>query len=218
MPYVINGARRGGRALAATLAVALVSAGPAMAGDTSVKGAASNPDGCVVENDLTSPFTSWSDFASYALAPGGNFETGAADWTLTKNAGVGSGNQPYQIVSTADGNSLELPAGSVATSPPMCIDSTYPYFRLFARKLNTGKSGLKVNVMYLDNKGNLKGSTSGEVRSNANDWALTDAFSIGVTFDPDLYNGAAPVRFQFSAGKDTNWKIDDLYVDPYARR
>jgi hypothetical protein len=214
MPYVINGARRGGRILAATLAVALIGAAPAQAGDTS----ASNPDGCVVEHDLSSPFTTWSDFAPYALAPGANFESGTAGWTLTKNAGIGSGNQPYQIVTTADGNSLDLPAGSVATSPPMCIDSTYPHFRLFARKMTTGKSGLKVNVMYLDNKGNLKGTTSGELRTQLNDWALTNAFNIGVTFNPDLYNGAAPVRFQFSAGKDNNWKIDDLYVDPYARR
>lgn len=218
MPYVITGARRGGRVLAATLAVALISAAPAMAGDISLKNAASNPDGCVVEHALSSPFTTWSDFGSYALAPGGNFETGAADWTLTKGAAVESGNQPYQIVSTPDGNSLDLPAGSVATSPPMCIDSTFPHFRFFARDLSTGESGLNVKVMYLDNKGKLKGTTSGEVRSNDNDWALTDALSIGVTFNPALYNGAAPVRFRFSAGKDTSWKIDDLYVDPYARR
>jgi hypothetical protein len=211
---VDTGSRRGGRILGAALALALTSAAPAMAGDAT----ASNPDGCVVDHELSSPFTAWSDTADYALAPGGNFETGAQDWTLTKNASLSAGNQPYQIVSTADGSSLALPAGSVATSPPMCIDSTYPFFRLFAQKTANGKTGLKVNVLYLDTKGNLKGTASGELHPDVNHWILTDALKIGVTFDPTLYNGAAPVRFQFSAGKDNSWKIDDLYVDPYARR
>ena len=31
-------------------------------------------------------------------------------------------------------------------------------------------------------------------------------------------DGAAPVVFRFTAGKDSAWQIDDLYVDPMMRR
>jgi hypothetical protein len=129
-----------------------------------------------------------------------------------------TGNQPFAVAGTRGASSLELPAGSMVTSPAMCIDSSFPFFRLFARKQGAGKSGLKVSVLFLDNKGNLKGTSSGEVKAGSNDWSPTDSLKIGVTFDPALFDGAAPVRFQFSAPKDGAWRIDDLYVDPYARR
>jgi hypothetical protein len=41
---------------------------------------------------------------------------------------------------------------------------------------------------------------------------------IDVPFDAEAENGAAPVAFRFTAtGRDGDWRIDDLYVDPYAR-
>jgi hypothetical protein len=222
MPFVTSGSRRIGRIVAATLGLAFVITGSASAAEPKpappVKNAASNPNGCVVDHALSTPFTAWADWADYALAPGGDFESGAIGWTLTKNAGLAQDNQPYRIGASAGATSLELPAGSTATSAPMCIDSSYPFFRLFARKLGTGKAGLRVNVLFLDNKGNLKGTMSGDVRAASNDWSLTDSLKIGVTFDPSLADGAAPVAFQFIAPKDNTWRIDDLYVDPYARR
>ena len=221
MPFVTSGSRRIGRIVAATLGFAFLETGSASAAEPMIKplkGAANNPDGCVAQHDVSTPFTAWSDSADYALAPGGDFEAGAADWTLTKNASLTAGNQPYQIHDTAGASSLELPGGAVATSPPMCIDASYPYFRLFARKLGSGKAGLKVKVLFLDEKSNTKESNSGEVKADSTDWTLTDSLKIGVTFDANYGSGAAPVRFQFIAPKDNTWRIDDLYVDPYARR
>ena len=221
MPFVTSGSRRIGRIVAATLGFAFVATGTASAAEPMIKplkNAANNPDGCVAQHDVSNPFTSWSDSADYALAPGGDFESGVGDWTLTKNANLTAGNQPYQIHDTSGSNSLELPGGAVATSPAMCIDASYPYFRLFAKKLGSGKAGLKVKVLFLDQKNNSKDSDAGEVKSDSNDWALTDSLKIGVTFDANYGGGAAPVRFQFIAPKDSTWRIDDLYVDPYARR
>ena len=221
MPFVTSGSRRIGRIVAATLGLAFLMTGSASAADPvikPVKGAAYNPNGCVVDHTLSTPFEAWSDSADYALAPGGDFESGAGDWTLTKNASLSAGNQPFQVGNTDGSSSLELPGGAVATSPPMCIDATYPYFRLFARKLGSGKAGLKVKVLFLDEKNNAKGKDSGEVKLDSNDWALTDSLKIDVTFDSVYGTGAAPVQFQFIAPKDNTWRIDDLYVDPYARR
>ena len=168
MPFVTSGSRRIGRIVAATLGFAFLVTGSASAAEPMIKplkGAANNPDGCVAQHDVSTPFTAWSDTADYALAPGGDFEAGAGDWTLTKNASLTAGNQPYQIHDTAGASSLELPGGAVATSPPMCIDASYPYFRLFARKLGSGKAGLKVKVLFLDEKSNTKESNSGEVKA-----------------------------------------------------
>jgi hypothetical protein len=42
---------------------------------------------------------------------------------------------------------------------------------------------------------------------------------IGLAFDPTSVGGAAPVAFRFTPqGKGGNWQIDDVYVDPWARR
>src|SRR6478672_4716425 len=131
VPFVTSGSRRIGRIVAATLGFAFLVTGSASAAEPMIKplkGAANNPDGCVAQHDVSNPFAAWSDSADYALAPGGDFEAGSQDWTLTKNASLTAGNPPYQIHDSAGASSLELPGGAVATSPPMCIDASYPYF------------------------------------------------------------------------------------------
>src|SRR5436305_1091348 len=66
---------------------------------------------------LSRPFTPWSDYANYELAPAGNFETSAAGWSLTNGAAVVAGNESYRVDGNDDGESLSLPQGSSATSP-----------------------------------------------------------------------------------------------------
>src|SRR5690242_9713299 len=64
---------------------------------------------------LVQPFLKWHDHGSYFLAPGGDFEATPAGWTLAGAAAVVSGNEPYQVNSSSDANSLSLPTGSAAT-------------------------------------------------------------------------------------------------------
>jgi hypothetical protein len=41
---------------------------------------------------------------------------------------------------------------------------------------------------------------------------------IGIDIHPTTTNAAAPIAFQFTAGgKNGDWLIDDLLVDPYRR-
>ena len=222
MPFVTNHWRRTGGLLAiAAGVVALLSAGPASATTLSdanlVKVAAANPLGCVVNNALSKPLAGLGDFASYALAPGGSFESGAGGWLLTGGAGVVAGNETAYVGSRADRSSLALPSGSTATSAVMCIDGSYPHFRVFARNTGSTKSTLKVEVLYMDGKGKIVGSGSGTVAGTTTAWQLSNPLTIGVTFNTAVAAGAAPVAFRFTPSAAGNWQIDDVYVDPYAR-
>lgn len=223
VPFVTNHWRRPGALLAVVVgALSLLSAGPASAATLSdaklVKVAAVNPLGCVVNNALSKPLAGLGDFADYALAPGGNFESGAGGWLLTGGAGVVAGNETAHVGSPADRSSLALPFGSTATSPPMCIDGTYPSFRVFARNTGSAKSTLKVEVLYMDGKGKIVGSGSGTVAGATTAWQLSNVLNIGVTFNAAVAAGAAPVAFRFTpSGAPGNWQIDDVYIDPYAR-
>jgi hypothetical protein len=216
MPSVVSGARKGGRVLATALTLLGVTAAPALAGGTTVKNAAANPDQCVVRHNLSKPFSLWSDSADYALAPGGDFENGAAGWALTRASVVGD-NQPFAIGTTGR-SALRLPAGASVTSAPMCIDSSYPHFRLFARNLGKARSPLKAEVLFLNSKGGIKSTASGQVVAASTAWFPTNSLKIGVVFDAAVADGAAPVAFRFTAASEAEWRIDDVYVDPYARR
>jgi hypothetical protein len=209
------------RMLAGALGVALVFASPAAAAGPRepkvAKSTAANPLNCVVDHALSNPFSAWDDHADYALAPGGDFETAAAGWTLSGGASVTAGNQPFAI-GTVGRSSLRLPAGSSATSPPMCIDSSYPHFRVFARHTGRTKSELRAEVLFLNQKGDVKSSASGTVVATSPAWSPTGSLRIGVTFNTAVAGGAAPVAFRFTSGKDVTWQIDDVYVDPRMRR
>jgi hypothetical protein len=151
VPFVTNHWRRPGALLAVVVgALSLLSAGPASAATAKdsrlVKVAAANPLGCVVNNVLSKPLAGLGDLADYALAPGGNFESGAAGWLLTGGAAAVAGNETVYVGAPTDRSSLALPSGSTATSSPMCIDGTYPSFRIFARNTGSPKSTLKVEV------------------------------------------------------------------------
>jgi hypothetical protein len=76
-------------------------------------------------------------------------------WTLANGVHVVGGNEPFHVGGARDASSLALPTGSSASSAPICIDDTYPWFRVFARNTGDLKSTLKVEVLYLDAKGNL---------------------------------------------------------------
>jgi hypothetical protein len=122
--------RRPARLLAvAAGAVTLLSAGPASAATLTdaklVRVAAANPLGCAADNALSKPFARFGDFADYALAPRGDFESGAAGWLLTGGAKVVAGNEPAYVGAAPDRSSLALPFGSTATSPTLRIDGTY---------------------------------------------------------------------------------------------
>src|SRR3954471_14315018 len=66
---------------------------------------------------LSQPFKPWLDYSQYKLVDNGSFEAGTDGWTLTGGARVAAGNATQR----AGGQSLQLPAGSSATTPPVCV-------------------------------------------------------------------------------------------------
>jgi hypothetical protein len=166
-------------------------------------------DGGVLEQ----PFLPWGDDATYVLAPDGGLEDGGAGWTLRNRARVVSGNEPYYVHNPADSLSLRVPAGSSATTPPVCIGSEHPSFRFFAHRGGSSLSFLEVEVLYEDSAGELQSPTVGAVVGHSR-WNPT--LPLPVVANQLLEPGEqTTVAFRFSARGQARWGVDDVYVDPH---
>jgi hypothetical protein len=141
---------RGPRIVAIALGLAALSAAPAQA-----NAAIANPYDCKPDPTLTQAFAPFGDLGLYTPVANQGFEAGTAGWTLTGRATVVSGNEPWKIGGAADSRALDLPAGAAAITAPLCIDQTYPHFRLFARNAGSAKRSLEVDVLYYDTKGKV---------------------------------------------------------------
>jgi hypothetical protein len=162
-------------------------------------------------------FAPWGDQHNYVLAPDGGFESGGTGWSLAKGAQVVSGNETYQLNGAGDSRSLSLPAGSSATSPPICMSLDTPLFRLVARNGGDPSSRLRVEATY---------RLLGLVRTN-----VVNTLTAGSSWEPSkqmspvlglstIVGTILPSSIQIritpldSAGQ---WQVDDLYIDPFAR-
>jgi hypothetical protein len=163
------------------------------------------------------PFTRWLDPAQYVLAPDGAFEGGAQGWLLTGGAGVVSGNETYYVHGATDSHSLALPAGSSATTPPLCLGLTYPTLRMMARNSGSLLSSLRVDVRFTDALGAGRWAPVG-VLAAGGAWQPTLPLAVlaNLTALPLVTDGTITVSFRFTPqGSAGNWRIDDVYVDPY---
>ena len=166
----------------------------------------------------TKPFQIFGDQARYSLAPGGDFESGAAGWSLN-GASVVSGNETYKVHSSSDQRSLAIQPKGTAVSPAFCVSIANPTFRLFARQTSGSWATLVVKLRWKDATGAVNTTTVGALNgSGFLSWQPTQVFALSSTlplwqsgqtlsaqivFDPEDYGGA--------------WAVDDVYIDPYAR-
>jgi hypothetical protein len=154
--------------------------------------ACSYPDGEQV-------FSSYGDPRSYVLFPNGDFASGDDGWTLEGGAAVVAG-------------SLSLPAGGSAVSPSVCISKETPFFRSMARDSGVAGSRLQVEILY----GGLDTTRNRVVNSDRQaDWDPTQplAQNFGLA---TLGGSDGSVRIQITA-VGGGWKVDDVYIDPFAR-
>lgn len=167
--------------------------------------------------ELSQPFMPWVDPANYTLAPDGGFEEHGSSWSLEGGAAVGTGNETFYVRDAGDKRSLRLPGGSSATSAAMCVGIEHPTLRLFARNTGSPLSTLKVKVLFEDGLGQTQSVPIGVVAAG-DSWQPTQQMVIGVNLLPLLPGERTPVAFEFIAkGSGGNWRIDDVYVDPYRR-
>jgi hypothetical protein len=194
----------------AVAALALALAAPAGAAE------GAGFDGCPFET-YEQPFTLWLDPAAYVPAPNGGFESGAAGWSLTGGATVVPENESFYVHDTRDSWSLSLPPGASATTSGMCVDLRSPDLRFFARRSGSFLSTLKVEVVYTDLLGQSRALTAALLTGDSS-WKPTPqvAFLANLTALPLVTDGTTSVAFRFTLlGSSSEWRIDDVYVDPF---
>jgi hypothetical protein len=201
---------RADRRLLALVALTLAVAAPASAATT---------DGLVGDCGYTyvQPFRPWLDLANYALVPDGGLESGADGWRLDGGAAVANENENFSVRDPGDSKSLSLPAGSSATTSSVCIAATSPDLRFFARKDGSMLSTLKVEVLYTGLFGQPRALTVA-ILTGGQSWQPTVpiAFLTNLTLLPLLTDGTTSVAFRFTPlGSSTEWRVDDVYVDPF---
>jgi hypothetical protein len=162
-------------------------------------------------------FGPWGDSHHYVLAPDGGFESGGSGWSL-QGAGAVAGNESYYLNGAADSRSLSLPAGSKAVSPPICMSLDTPIFRMLARNSGDPSSRLRVEAVY---------KLLGLVRTKAistvtagSSWAPTQQMSTVLslaTIVGTLIPSSIQIHITPLDSKGV-WQVDDLYIDPFARR
>jgi hypothetical protein len=176
--------------------------------------------GAACPSQASSPvFAPWGDLEAYSAAPNGGFEAGTAGWTLAGSARLVDDNAGL-IAGTATGlHALELPPGSSATSPRICVGAGYPTSRMFGhtvvRNALTG-STLQVDVLYTDRTRGLAASKKLGTVPDRLVWSPTRKLSIAqgqLNIKPDS-DGSTYVQYRFTPLYNTTWRIDDLYVDP----
>lgn len=119
-------------------------------------------------------FLSQGDFNYYASAPGPNGSGyDGSTWSLTGGARVVS----TQLTGGATGQVLDLPAGSQAVSPDICITSQDPLARMMVRS-PAGPAGVSVNVSYLGPNGWSPPQGAGSARGGPAAWKLSGALNL----------------------------------------
>jgi hypothetical protein len=202
-------------ALAAVAAAVAVTAGTAAPAHAAL--------GIACPDSTSQPFAPWGDYASYVRAPDGGFENGAAGWTLTGGARVVSGNESFGVGGAGQRHSLALPAGSSATSPPMCIGLLSSQMRLFTANAGATASKLRVQVVYGGGTGALLGAL-GATLGVSDQGTLTSGAGWQPSVRISMLGGVLPlltqsVRFRFTPlATGGNWRIDDVYLDPLMHR
>jgi hypothetical protein len=169
--------------------------------------------------DAEHPFLRFLDPLPYTLLPGADFESGAAGWRLSGGARIADGNEPWDL--SGDGaHSLLLPAGSSATSPPMCMGLVLPVVR-FVSSGGAALSYLQVDALYTDVAGRQRSVTLLPAALPSRSWTPTlPLLQLGGTLNALTLNGLTseislrftPRSLLFGSG---TWRIDDVYVDPW---
>ena len=194
--------------------VALVTAGIvlALAGTANAGPLVADAPNCESQT-LSQTFLPWADVALYTLQPGGSFENGASQWTLS-GAKVGNGNEPANVTSASDSKSLTISDGGSATSGSICVGIEHPDIRFFAKSSNP-LAQLKVEVLFEDATGTVQSAPIGAL-SASKGWVLTPPYVMAANLLALLPDSRTAVAFRFSAtGGD--FTIDDVYVDPIQR-
>ena len=205
------------------LGLAALAAAAAVTASASAPAAHAASLGLACPTPAAQTFASWGDPNFYIPAPDNGFENGAAGWTLAGGARVVTGNEPWMVAGAGQSHSLSLPAGSSATSPPMCIGLFSGGMRFFLQNTGAASSSVRVQVIYDGGVGGLLGGLGSTLGisdkgtfSGTTAWQPSPHFLMAGGLLPLLTQS---VQFRFTPlSTGGNWRIDDVYLDPLMHR
>ncbi|HEY1522825.1 MAG TPA: hypothetical protein VGF70_07410 [Solirubrobacteraceae bacterium] len=219
MPYIPAGRRRAVAILAAAVAAMALPAAASAAPNpppppdwiAATLGTTTYVPPTCTDPTLTQPFQSFGDQNYYVLAPGESPSNFAGDgWTLLAGANITTST----LSDGTTGSVLDLPGGSMAISPPMCVASNYPTARTMVRNVQGG-GGVHVFVTYAGTSTWSKAKDGGSCHGKGNAWGLSD----NVKLSPANTDGWQIVRFALVPDNGNNdHQAYNFYVDPYAKR
>lgn len=152
---------------------------------------------------LTQAFLPANDQNYYTQAP--DFST----WTLANGAQV----EPATLADGTTGQVLDLPAGSMAVSPNICVTSAYPTARMMIRRL-LGGDDISFRVSYGSTNSWTNPHETGHVHGNLTNWSLSDS----VNLQPANTAGWQIVRLTLvPGGSHSEFQVYNLQLDPYAK-
>ncbi|HUA74161.1 MAG TPA: hypothetical protein VL988_05315 [Solirubrobacteraceae bacterium] len=163
------------------------------------------------------PFEALKDDNYYTLVEGSEFNGPEEGWDLKNGAQIAEATRP----DGSTGGVLDMPTGSIAISPPVCVTLQYPTARAYIENAEGQGGGVTVGVFYANAKpvsglslGVPLGLPVGQLTAKKNaGWELSNQFNV----KPQLggsEEGTREVRFVFANLSRGDYHLSGLYVDP----
>jgi hypothetical protein len=183
----------------ATVAIGLAASAPAHAAtlDTSM----------CTDATLAQSFLPFGDKNYYAPMPGETASSfDGSGWTLSGGAKKITTTLPDGTTSTV----LDLPSGSKAVSPEVCVTSAYPTARGWVRNVK-GSEGVAFYVSYAGTSTWSTPKNTGQIHGPGTSWGLVTP----VNLQPYNTAGWQPMKVTLVPGGTTSdFQVSDLELDP----
>ena len=158
------------------------------------------------------PFKQFGDSRNYTFGANGGLENGSTGWSLS-GAKVVTGNESYYAHSTSDRYSLQLPAGSSASTPGLCQSTTSTVVRFFLR--SPDKGSVRVQIVAKNLLGSVVGVLNVATVSPGTSWQPGPAILNLQSLLGLLGVSSIQIKFVTLSG---TVQVDDMYVDPWGSR
>jgi hypothetical protein len=192
-----------------SLATTSLAAVIAMASALPAQASYANTSGCATPQ-YGQPFLYAQDDNWYTPLGGESYdEFDGAGWQLSGGASIAS----TTLADGQTGSVLDLPSGSKAVSPVICVTSEYPTARAVVRDVK-GAEGVSFNVEYEATSTWEKPKNTGQMHGDGSAWTLVTP----VNLQPSRTPGWQPMRITLiPGGKTSEFQVYNLYIDPRMR-
>jgi hypothetical protein len=159
------------------------------------------------EEEFSQPFLYANDSNYYTPLPGEGYDAfEGAGWELRGGAQI----VRETLGDGSTGQVLDLPSGSRAVSPTICVTNQYPTARGVVRNVK-GAEGVYFYVEYEGTNTWDHPKNTGQIHGNHSEWTLVTP----VNLQPASSSNYQYVRITLvPGGKTSDFEVYNLYVDP----